>query len=204
MFSKGDFDLGKTNLVQHEINLLPDAKPVKIPPRRLAPDARDAADKIVEDLLQRGLIRPSKSNWSSPVVLVKKKDNTFRLCLDYRACNARSKQDGYPQPLIAETLEYLGKSKYFSTLDLAAGYWQVEMNSNSIDMTAFCTAKGLWEWLVMPFGLCSATNTFQRLMNLVVGDLNHNGCLVYIDDLIVYATDFKSSLERLQKLYERL
>ena len=204
VFSKGDFDLGKTDIVKHEIKLLPGAKPVKIPPRRLAPDAREAADKIVDNLLKRGLIRASESNWSSPIVLVKKRDSTFRLCLDYRMVNARSKQDGYPQPLISETLDHLANSKYFCTLDLAAGFWQLAMDPSSIDKTAFCTSKGLWEWLVMPFGLCSATNSFQRLMNKVVGDLNHNGCLVYIDDLIIHANDFDTTLSKLQTLLNRL
>ena len=204
VFSKGDFDLGRTELTKHEIRLLPGAKPVKLPPRRMAPDARAAADKIVKDLLDRGLIRKSKSQWASPIVMCKKKDGTFRLCLDYRRCNALSQQDGFPQPLITETLEALGKAVYYSIMDLACGYWQVAMDPNSIEMTAFCTHQGLYEWLVLPFGLCSAVSTFVRLMSEVLGDLNGNGCLVYVDDLIVHTPGFKSSLDKLQILFHKL
>ena len=151
IFSKDDWDIGLTSLGEHHIET-GDAKPLKFPPRRMAPEAREAADKIVDQLLQRGLIRPSKSAWSAPLVMIRKKDKerTFRLCCDFRVtCYSVSKSDAFPQPRIDETLESLSKAKFFSVGDLSSGYWQIPMAKDSIEKTGFSCHKGLFEWLRM-------------------------------------------------------
>ena len=111
-------------------------------------------------MLDNGLIRPSNSPWTSPVVLVKKKNGTSRFCVDYRKVNAISKKDAYPLPRIDEMLNTLKGSRWFSTLDLASGYWQVAMDPQDREKTAFVTRHGTYEFNVMPFGLCNAPVTF--------------------------------------------
>ena len=203
LFSKDEADLGCTGLVKHKI-YTGDAVPKKFPPRRLGPEAKVAADELVDDLLQRGLIRKSNSPWGANIVMVRKRDNSYRMCCDFRALNSVSKQDAYPLPRINETLESLGKNKYWCTSDLSSGYYQVEMSPESIEKTAFCTRKGLFEWNVMPFGLTGAVGTFQRLMENVLGDLRYTSSLCYIDDLITYGADFASTLKNLKDLCDKL
>ena len=203
VFSKDDFDIGNSNLVEHKIET-GDAKPVKNNPRRFAPAVNAAADVIVQDLLDRKLIRPSKSPWSSPIVMARRKDGAFRLCLDFRGLNKVSKTDAYPLPRIDDTLESLGKAKWYCTADLASGYWQIKMEEKSIEKTAFCTRQGLYEWLVMPFGLSSAVATFQRLMETILSDMRYTCCLVYIDDLFLYGPTVDTTFDRLEELCKRL
>ena len=204
VISKGDHDLGLTHLAEHDIDT-GDAKPIKIPPRRLTPEAREASDKIVKDLLARGLISPSKSQWSAPVVLSKKKDGSYRFCIDFRVTvNKVAKTDSWPLPLIEETLEHLGEARWFSSLDLASGYWQIPMSEKSKEKSAFVTRLGLFHWNVMPFGLSTAGATFQRLLENILGDMRFSSCLIYIDDLIVYAKDFQSSIQELRKVFLKL
>jgi hypothetical protein len=112
-------------------------------------------------MIDNGLIRPSDSPWTSPVVLVKKKNGKLRFCVDYRKLNAITKKDAYPLPRIDEMLNALSGSQWFSTLDLASGYWQVAMHPNDREKTAFVTRYGTYEFNVMPFGLCNAPATFQ-------------------------------------------
>ena len=203
VFAKDDFDLGKCNLVFHKIET-GNAKPVKIPPRRLSPEARAAADKIVQELLDRGLVEHSKSEWSAPIVMTRKKDNSYRLCCDFRGCNAVSKSDSWPQPNIHETLESLGECRIYTVCDLASGYWQIPLHPDSVEKSAFCTRRGLFQWKVLPFGLKSATATFQRLLETILGNMRFTSCLVYVDDLIVYAKDFETNIARLRDLFDKL
>jgi len=121
-------------------------------------------------MLSKKIISPSKSPWASPVVLVQKKDGSIRFCIDYRKVNAVTRKDAYPLPRVDDTFDTLAGSSWFSTLDLKSGYWQVEVNPSDREKTAFCTQQGLFEFNVMPFGLCNAPATFQRLMNLVLAE----------------------------------
>ena len=136
-------------------------------------------------MLQNDIIHPTNSPWASPVVLVRKKDGSLRFCVDYRKVNSLTRKDAYPLPRIDDALDTLSGSKLFSTLDMLSGYWQVEMSPADREKTAFCTPDGLFEFKVMPFGLCNAPATFQRLMDTVLAGLQWSSCLVYIDDVIV-------------------
>ena len=123
---------------------------------------------MIEDMLSRGVIQSSSSPWSSPIVLVPKKDGSVRFCIDYRRLNGVTRKDVYPLPRIDDILDTLGTSQYFSSLDLCAGYWQIELEPESCPKSAFVTHRGLHEFVRLPFGLCNGPSTFQRLMEVVL------------------------------------
>jgi len=137
----------------------------------MAFEKQRSADEQIQQNLDTGLATTSRSSWASPIVMVQKKDQIYRLCVDYRILNERTIKDAYPLPRIQDTLDTLSMAKWFSTLDLASGYWQVELTPRAQEATAFCSRKGLFEWNVMPFGLCNAPATFQRLMDRVLAGL---------------------------------
>jgi transposase InsO family protein len=204
VFSQNDNDVGRTNLVKHSIPLLPGTKPVRLPPHRLGPQKEAEAEKQVSELLKKGMITPASGAWSSPVVLVKKKDDKWRFCIDYRKLNAVTQQDAYPLPRIDESLDALAGSQYFSTLDLTSGYWQVPLDEDAQEKSAFATRTGLWKWKVLPFGLTSAPATFQRLMEQVLQGLHWKTLLLYLDDIIVISPDFATHISRLEEVLARL
>lgn len=153
--SRGDIYLGRTALVKHSVNT-GNSSPVKQAPRRVAPARREEMQQAVESMAALGLIERSDSPWSSPVVLVEKKDGTNRFCVDYRVLNGVTVKDSYPLPRIDDTLDALTGPEWFSTLDLKSGYHQVEMEEEDKKKTAFTFGQGLWHFYVMPFGLCNA------------------------------------------------
>ncbi|XP_022110685.1 uncharacterized protein LOC110990141 [Acanthaster planci] len=155
-------------------------------------------------MLQEGIIEPSDSPWASNVVLVEKKDGTKRFCVDYRRLNAITIKDSYPIPRIDDSLDSLAGSKWFSTLDLASGYWQVELDQEAKQKSAFVVRGGLYSWRVMPFGLCNAPSTFERLMERVLEGLHWETLLVYLDDVIVFAHTVEEELSRLEAVFVRL
>ncbi len=137
-------------------------------------------------MLEKEVIQPSNSPWASPIVLVRKKDGTWRFCIDFRKLNEVTIKDAFPLPQIADLVDSLSGHKYFSTLDLASGYWQVPMEESSQEKTAFVIpGGGHFEFLRMPFGLTNAVPTFQRLMSVVLEGLLPLRCLVYLDDVLV-------------------
>ena len=154
-------------------------------------------------MLKRGIIEPSSSAWSSPVVLVKKKDGSTRFCIDFRKVNAVTTRDAQPLPHIDDTLDLLGGASYFSTLDLASGYWQVEVDPLDREKTAFITPFGLHQFRVMPFGLSNAPATFQRLMEQVLAGLHWSTCLVYLD-IIVFSRTVADHLDQLRDVFTHL
>ena len=203
IFSLHPSDLGTTDQITHSINT-GDREPIRQPPRRLPFSLRSRTNELVQEMLNQGVIKPSKSPWASPVVLVEKKDGTVRFCVDYRRLNAVTKMEVFPLPRIDDSLDMLAKSKYFSTLDLASGFWQVEMEPSSREKTAFVTHSGLYEFNVMPFGLVNAPSMFQRLMESVLAGLSGEKCIVYIDDILVPGVTWAKHLQNLCQVFERL
>ena len=155
-------------------------------------------------MLQTGIISPSVSPWSFPVVLVRKPDNSMRFCVDYRRLNSITRKDNHPLPRISEALDALGGAKIFSTLDLRSGYWQLQMSDDSKEKTAFITHNGLYEFNRLPFGLCNSAATFQRAMTHILRGLEWDICLVYIDDLIIFSRSFDEHLLHLEQVFKRL
>ena len=202
-FSEGAHDLGRTDLVKHQINT-GGAAPIRQPPRRLPFAKRDEANKAVGEMHKQGIIEPSKSPWSSPVVLVKKKNGGLRFCMDYRKLNDVTRKDSYPLPCIDESIEALSGAKWFSTLDLKSGYWQVELDPQDKEKTAFSLGNGLWQFTVMPFGLANAPATFERLMEQVLTGLPLNTALIYLDDVLVAGRSFSDQLMHLHSVLQRL
>ena len=148
-------ELGCTDLLYHHINT-GDAQPIKIPPRRMSPSDREEAQKQINEMLELGIIQPSKSAWCAPIVLVRKKDKTKRFCIDYRKLNSATVKDAYPLPRIDDTLDTLSGSKWFSCLYLTSSYWQIKVAQEDRPKTAFSIGSGLHEFRVMPFGLAIA------------------------------------------------
>ena len=203
LFSQGSHDLGRTDLVKHGINT-GTAVPVRQPPRRLPLAKREEAEKAIRDMKGDGIIEPSASPWSSPVGLVRKKDGSTRFCVDYRKLNDVTHKDSYPLPRIDDTLEALSGSEWFSTLDLKSGYWQVELDKEDKEKTAFSAGNGLWQFTVMPFGLCNAPATFERLMEQVLAGLPITIALVYLDDVLVPGISFPNHVSNLRQVFQRL
>ena len=203
VFSTDEGDLGCTTLVQHEIPLLDDV-PIKQRYRRLPPSQYEQVKAHIKELLDRGVVRPSCSPYSSPIVVVQKKDGEMRLCVDYRLLNAKTRRDAYPLPRIEESLDALSGAQLFTTLDLASGYNQVTVAEKDKAKTAFCTPFGLFEFNRMPFGLCNAPGTFQRLMERIFGDQSFQSVLLYLDDIVIFSSSFEEHLQRLDLVLSRL
>ena len=202
VFSKSPDDIGRTNRVLHKINT-GTAIPIRQPLRRLPLGKKSIEKEEIEKMLDMGVIEASRSPWSSSVVLVTKKDNTTRFCVDYRNLNDVTVKDAYPLPRIDECLDSLEGKKWFSSLDLNSGFWQIGMAEEDKEKTAFSTSQGLYQFRVMPFGLTNSPSTFQRLMEDVLRGLQWEECLIYMDDIIVPAATVEQSLERLEHILKR-
>ena len=161
----------------------------------MSPQKIKKEEACVTEMLTGGQIEPSDSPWSAPVVLVTKKDGGTRFCVDYRQLNLATVKDAYPLSRIDDTPDML---------DLASGYWQVSLSPEARCKTAFATHSGLFQFRVMPFGLCNAPATFERLMDQVLQGLRWSRCLVYLDDIISFGTTFGDALDNLTSIFERL
>lgn len=203
VFAAHDGDLGCTNLISHDIPLIDDA-PVRQRYRRIPPSEYEAVKEHINQLLSTQVIQESSSPYASPIVLVRKKDGSLRMCVDYRQLNSKTRKDAFPLPRIDESLDALSGACWFSTLDLASGYNQVPVTEADRPKTAFCTPFGLFEWNRMPFGLCNAPSTFQRLMQRIFGDQQCQSLLLYLDDIVVFSSSVEQHLERLKVVLGRL
>eukprot|EP00795_Rhopilema_esculentum_P010373 gene10373-19075_t len=192
-----------TSIIQHEIDT-GNSKPIKQAPYRVSQNQRDEIESHISKMLEQNIISVSSSPWSSPVVLVKKKDGTTRFCIDYRKLNAVTRKDSFPLPRIDDALDSLAGSIYFTTLDLQSGYHQVAMHPSSKEKTAFISHAGLYEFNDMSFGLTNAPPNFQRLMSRLLHGLEWKICLIYIDDIIMFTKTFEEHLSRLSLVFDRL
>ena len=203
-FSSSPKDIGCTDLISHEIDT-GNAKPIRVPLRRQGYMKEQEIKKAVQDGLGQGIMEESKSSWASAPVIVKKKDGTSRFCVDFRPINAVTKVDGYPIPRFDECIDSLYGSKFFCSLDLQAGYWQVPLKSQEDrEKTAFLTKDGLFQFKVLAFGLCNAPRTFERLMECVLRGLQWEKCILYLDDVLVYGRTFEETLNNLEDVLKRM
>ena len=202
VFSESDFDIGCFQGIKHHIDTGAE-RPYRETLRRHSPRTREDIKILVNEMLRNGIIEPSFSPWSSAPVLVQKKNGGKRFAVDYRGLNLKSVKDSYPLPQISDALDCFAGARYFSTLDLTQGFWQIELDEESKLKTAFSTPQGLYQFRRMPFGLCNAPATFQRAMACCLEGLNWEICLCFLDDVIVFAKTFEEHLERLRTVFSR-
>ena len=206
IFSLEKHDMGHTNATKQKIVLKdPDTPPFKERFRRIPPPQLDEVREHLKLMLDAGVVRLSNSPWCNAVVLVRKKGGSLRFCIDFRRLNALTVKDSHPLPCICETLESLAGAAHYSTFDLNSGFWQVPMDEEFKQYTAFTLGSmGLYECESMPFGLCNALPTFQRLMQNCLGELNLTYCLIYLDDMIVFSETPEEHLQRMRVVFDRL
>jgi hypothetical protein len=203
LIASGLDTLTQTNVCEHEINLS-DQTPVHQPLRRVPFPMKAEFKQIIDDMLANGLVVPCTSPWCSPTVLVKKKDGTLRICVDFRRLNDQTIKDRYPIPKIDDMLATLRHGLIFSSIDLASGYHQIRLKPDDRFKTAFGTEYGLFMYTVMPFGLCNAPATFQRMMEKTLDGLIGHCCAVYFDDVLVYSKTVEEHVIHLASVLERL
>ena len=193
-----------TTVVQHEIET-GSHRPIKLKPYQVPHAHEEKLKKMLDDMRENGIVSPtSTSPWGFPIVLAKKKDGSLRFCVDYRKLNAITKTSSYPIPLISELLDSLNGAQFFSSMDLASGYWQIKMHPNSIEKTTLVSKYGSFAFNVMPFGLVGAPATFQSLMDRIFGDLQWKNLCVYFDDIFVFSKTFKEHIQHLREVFTRL
>lgn len=190
--------------IDHAIPLIDDSKQVNQRPYRLPHHQKNAMEQLIQQLIQNSMIRPSVSPYSSPVIMVKKKDGTWRLCVDYRQLNSNTIKNKYPIPIIEDLLDELFGANIFSKIDLRSGYHQIRMREEDIQKTAFTTHFGHFEYVVMPFGLTNAPATFQTLMNTVLSDFVRKFALVFFDDILTYSTSMEDHVQHLRTVLSTL
>lgn len=193
---------GKTQLVRHDIKTPPGVI-VKQRPYRIPEARRQAIEEEIQQMLKLGVIEPSRSPWSSPIVLVPKPDGTLHFCNDFRRLNEVSEFDGYPMPRVDELLECLGRAWYISTLDLTKGYWQVLLSDSAKPKTAFSTPSGHWQYRTLPFGLHRAPATFQRLMDIVPRP-HQQYAAAELDDVVIHSECWEDNLDRMRRVLMEL
>ena len=204
IFSSSDTDIGFVSLVKHKIHL-DNEVPFKQRHRKIPGGVYDEVRKHLKELLDANVIKKSHSPWASNIVLVRKKDHSLRLCVDYRQLNSRTVKDSYALPRIDDILEGLAGSHYFSVLDMKSGYHQIEIQDEHKPRSAFTVGPlGLYEYIRMPFGMSNAPGTYQRLMDECLDGLSHHICHVYLDDVIVFSDSFEEHVSRLRQVFSRL
>ena len=202
-FANSTAEMGRTELITHTINT-GDSQPIRSNCYRYSFEERNELKSKINELMEEGILEPSSSPWASPAVFARKKDGTLRLCVDYRKLNAVTKKDVYPLPRIDDSLDRLANTKFFTSLDLFSGYHQVAMNDEDKEKTAVITPDGLYQYNVLPFGLCNAPATFQRLVDRLFHRMKWTSILVYLDDLVVFGSSFEEHQSRLKDVFEAL
>ena len=200
---KGD-RLGKTNVIKHHINIPPGTPPVFIPAYRIPVSQKEKINQSINEMLDQQIISKSTSPWSSPLLLVPKRDNTFRVVVDFRKINKVTLPDPYPVPSLRDLISSIGENQVFTTLDLLQGFWQVPLDEESKDLTGFSSDLGHFRFERMPFGLRSSPITFCRLVDEVFRGLIGKVCIVYIDDLIILGRSLEEHLANIELVLDRL
>ena len=203
LFAESDCDLGCTDRVKAKIDT-GDHNPIKQNPYRLPFSQRQLVQEHIDKMLQAGVISPSQSPWASPIVIVDKKDGSKRFCVDLRGLNRITKKNSHPLPRIDDILASLDGSQYFSCLDLRSGYWQIPMDEDSKEKTAFTCFAGLYQWEVMPFGMVNAPAIFSELMNDVLRGIQYKFTIAYLDDILIYSKTFEEHVEHVEAVFTRL
>lgn len=203
VFSLDEWEVGLATGVEHQIRLS-DPTPFRERSRRLAPADIDDVRRHIQQLLAAGIVKESRSLYASPIVVVRKKNGSIRMCVDYRTLNSWTIPDQYTTPRIDDALDCLTGSKWFSVLDLRSGYYQVVMSEQDKEKTAFICPIGFYEFERMPQGITGAPATFQRLMEKAVGDMHLLQVIVYLDDIIVFGKCLEEHQHRLLKVLDRL
>ena len=193
---------GKTAIAEHSITT-DSAQPTRLAPYRLPHAFREAVHQELKEMKQAGIIEPSSSPWAAPIIPVRKKDGSMRLCVDYRRLNAVSQTDAYPMPRIDDLIDRIGGSRFITTLDLARGYWQVPVREEDRPKTAFTTPHGLFQFRVMPFGLQGAPATFQRMMDSLLRGLETHTA-AYLDDVVIHSHTWKEHLHHIHTVLSRM
>lgn len=195
---------GGANVEPVKLRLMEGAKPSAEPPRRMSWYRREIIRDLVKALLEQGVISPSKSPWSSPIVLTIKQDGSPRMCVDYRKLNSVTERDSFPLPRMDDLLDRLGESACRSTLDLASGYYQIPIAEADKEKTAFAVQEGLYQFNGMPFGLKNGPGVFQRIMHEMLAGIHYIFALCYLDDIIVFSRSLEEHLDHLDQVLQRL
>ena len=203
VFAQHELDFGHATKVKHHIKLK-DETPFKQRSRPIHPQDYEAVRRHLQTLLKAGVIRESESPFSSPIVVVKKKNGDVRLCVDYRKLNLQTIRDAYALPNLEESFSALAGAQWFTVMDLKSGYYQIEMEERDKQKTAFVSPLGFYEWNRMPQGITNAPSTFQRLMEKCMGDIHLREALVFLDDIIVFSSSLEEHEARLLNVLNRL
>ena len=195
--------LGIIKGVVHHIDT-GDAQPVAKNPYRCSLKERQIIEEQISEMIAEGIIEPIVSEWASPVVIVSKRDGTMRFCVDYRDVNQLTKPDQYPIPRLDDSLDMLGNSTMYSTMDACSAYWQIRMDPDSVEKTTFISHAGLYAFKFMPFGLRNDPATMGRAMQKILCRENRKTCIVYLDDCIVFSKSFEEHLTRLDTILQRM
>lgn len=203
VFASSNLDLGKCGAIKHRI-VTGDSPPVYLRAYRIPFSQREEMERQVQDLTEKDIVENSKSPWGAPALLVQKPDGSYRFVVDYCKLNSVTRIDPYPIPNIQETLSQLASAKYFTVVDLASGFWQVEMDPADAEKTAFNTPAGHYQWKRMPMGLVNSPAVWQRTADVILTGLLGKLCFVCMDDIIIYSNSFEKHLSDIEKVLERL